>query len=94
MVVAKIAAIDSSTMTHSGSASEDVVAILSLARGHLVGDERHQLEVWQAMPDGQIERPSKVARDFPRRIERVLECCATGGARKARPSLIVVGRRH
>jgi hypothetical protein len=36
------------------------------------------------MPDGQIERRSKVARDFPRRIKRMLECCATGGARKAR----------
>ena len=42
MVVAKIAAIDSSTMTHSGSAAEDVAAILSLARGHLVGDVHHQ----------------------------------------------------
>ena len=42
MVVAKIAAIDSSTMTHSGSAAEDVAAILSLARGHLVADVRHQ----------------------------------------------------
>ena len=37
------------------------------------------------MPDGQIERRSKVARDFPRRIEWMLECCATGGAHKARP---------
>ena len=45
MVVAKIAAIDSSTMTHSGSAAEDGEAILSLARGHLVGDVRPHLEV-------------------------------------------------
>ena len=37
------------------------------------------------MPDGQIERRSKLARDFPRRIEWMLECCAAGRARKARP---------
>ena len=36
------------------------------------------------MPDGQKERRSKVARDFPRRIEWMLECRATGGARNAR----------
>lgn len=84
MVVAKIAAIDSSTMTHSGSAAEDVAAILSLARGHPVGDVRPHVEMKQGMPDGQIERRSKVARDFPRRIEWMLECRATGGARKAR----------
>ncbi len=33
------------------------------------------------MPDGQIERRSKVACDFPRRIERMLECCADGKTR-------------
>ncbi len=38
------------------------------------------------MPGGQIERLSKVARDFPRRIEWMLGCCATEGARKARLS--------
>ena len=74
MVVAKIAAIDSSTMTHSGSAAEDGEAILSLARGNPVGDVRPRVEVKQAMPDGQIERRSRVARAFPRRIERMLEC--------------------
>ena len=36
------------------------------------------------MPAAQRERRSKVARDFPRRIEWMLECCATGGARNAR----------
>ena len=36
------------------------------------------------MPGGQRERRSKVARDFPRRIEWMLGCCARGGARNAR----------
>ena len=45
VVVAKIAAIDSSTMTHSGSVVEDGEAILSLARGTLVGDVRPDVEV-------------------------------------------------
>ena len=48
------------------------------------------------MPDGQIERRSKLARDFPRRIEWMLECCAAGRARKARalawPSLSSTAR--
>ena len=48
------------------------------------------------MPDGQIERRSSVARDFPRRIEWMIECRATGGARKARalawPSLSSTAR--
>ena len=74
MVVVKIAAIDSSTMTHSGSAAEDGEAILSLARGNPVGYVRPRVEVKQAMPDGQIERRFKVACDFPRRIEWTLEC--------------------
>ena len=45
MVVARMAAIDSSTMTHSGSVAEDGEAILSLSRGHPVGDVRHHVEV-------------------------------------------------
>ena len=39
------------------------------------------------MPDGQMEQRSKLARDFPRRIEWMLECCAAGRARKARPGV-------
>ena len=83
MIVAKIAAIDSSTITHSGSATEDGERMLSLARGHLVGDVYPHVEVKQAMPDGQLERRSKVARDFPRSIKWMLECRATRGAQSS-----------